>query len=163
MEYQLTRIPVVVAGMLIRRSVEEVYSSFIDPIHTTQFWFTKSSGLLEAGKTIHWEWEMYGAAVDVKVLKIEPPKQILIQWGPGDAWTMVDFIFTQKSPDCTFISITESGFTGDGDKLTQSAMGSAAGFELVLAGLKAYLEFGIRLNLIADRFPDQIISPYPAK
>jgi len=37
-------------------------------------------------------------------------------------------------------------------------MGSAAGFELVLAGLKAYLEHGIELNLIADRFSDLLVN-----
>jgi hypothetical protein len=30
---------------------------------------------------------------------------------------------------------------------------STEGFTIVLAGLKAWLEFGIRLNLVADRFP----------
>jgi hypothetical protein len=30
-------------------------------------------------------------------------------------------------------------------------MDAEAGFELVLVGLKAYLEHGIQLNLVADR------------
>ena len=33
---------------------------------------------------------------------------------------------------------------------------STQGFSLVLAGLKAYLEHGVRLNLVADRFPKGI-------
>jgi uncharacterized protein (DUF2249 family) len=37
-------------------------------------------------------------------------------------------------------------------------MESAAGFELVLAGLKAYIQHGIELNIIADRFPDHIVN-----
>jgi hypothetical protein len=34
--------------------------------------------------------------------------------------------------------------------------GSTEGFSLVLAGLKAFLEHNIRLNLVADRFPKGI-------
>jgi hypothetical protein len=54
--------------------------------------------------------------------------------------------------------LTNSGFSGDGDKVVEQAMGSASGFELVLAGLKAYLEHGIMLNLVEDRFPDHLVK-----
>jgi hypothetical protein len=33
-------------------------------------------------------------------------------------------------------------------------MDSTEGFALVLAGLKALLEYGINLNLVSDRHPD---------
>tara|TARA_R110000823_G_scaffold65353_1_gene153377 strand:+ start:1118 stop:1294 length:177 start_codon:yes stop_codon:yes gene_type:complete len=49
------------AQMMIRKPVEEVFKAFIDPNITTKFWFTKSSGPLKKGKTVTWEWEMYGA------------------------------------------------------------------------------------------------------
>jgi|MudIll2142460700_1097286.scaffolds.fasta_scaffold1296355_1 hypothetical protein len=42
-------------------------------------------------------------------------------------------------------------------------MNSENGFSLVLASLKAYLEFGIELNLIADRHPDLHIENQPGK
>ena len=51
---------VVKAEMLIRRPVAEVFEAFVDPAVTTKFWFTKSSGRLEAGKRVRWDWEMYG-------------------------------------------------------------------------------------------------------
>lgn len=52
--------PVVEAQMMIRKPAAEVVRAFIDPSITTHFWFTKSSGPLEVGKTVKWEWEMYG-------------------------------------------------------------------------------------------------------
>jgi hypothetical protein len=36
----------------------------------------------------------------------------------------------------------------------RSAIDSAGGFSLVIAGLKAWLEHGIQLNLVTDRHPD---------
>jgi uncharacterized protein (DUF2249 family) len=33
------------------------------------------------------------------------------------------------------------------------------GFTMVLAGLKALLEHGIELNLVADHFPNALVDP----
>jgi uncharacterized protein YndB with AHSA1/START domain len=44
--------------MLIRKPVAEVFEAFVNPDITMKFWFTKSSGRLEAGKQVQWEWEM---------------------------------------------------------------------------------------------------------
>lgn len=158
LDIKVTKAPVAKAGMLIRRPVTEVFAAFVDPEITTKFWFTKSSGKLVVGRRIRWEWEMYGAATELEVKELEPSKHILIRWGLAESPTTVEWIFTPRGKEATFVSITNSGFSGDGDSVLERALGSAAGFELVLAGLKAYLEFGIQLNLIADRFPDQIIG-----
>lgn len=51
-------------GMLIRKPVPDVFKAFINPAITTKFWFTKSSGRLEAGRQVKWEWEMYGSTTN---------------------------------------------------------------------------------------------------
>ena len=56
--------------MLIRKPVNQVFEAFVDPAITTKFWFTKSSGKLEKGKQIKWEWEMYNVSSDVEVKEI---------------------------------------------------------------------------------------------
>jgi len=154
----LTQAPVANTGMLIRKPVAEVYQAFIDPAITTKFWFTKSSGILEAGKIIRWEWGMYGASTEVNVINLEQDKRILTEWGDSDTKTRVEYSFTSRAGKNTFVSITESGFSGGGGKVMEQAMDSSSGFSLVLANLKAYLEHGITLNLIADRFPDHLIN-----
>jgi uncharacterized protein YndB with AHSA1/START domain len=158
MELHLTAIPVASAGMLIRKPADDVYEAFVNPDITTKFWFTKSSGRLESGKSIRWDWEMYGASTMVEVKELEPGKRILVEWDVDTNPTKVEWIFTVRTPDTTFVSITNSGFSGDGDKIVEQVMGSTSGFELVLAGLKAYLEHGIMLNLVEDRFPDQLVK-----
>jgi hypothetical protein len=65
----------------------------------------------------------------------------------------VEWLFTPHTDDTTFVSITETGFSGDGDSLVQQVTASTQGFTLVLAGLKALLEHKVRLNLVADRYP----------
>lgn len=68
------------AQMLIRKPIEDVFEAFINPEVTTNFWFTKSTGKLEEGKMITWEWEMYGAKTDVKVLQVIQNQLIKTEW-----------------------------------------------------------------------------------
>jgi uncharacterized protein YndB with AHSA1/START domain len=141
------------AEMLIRKPVAEVFEAFVDPDITSRFWFTKGSGRLEPRKQITWDWEMYGVSVQVRVKAIERNRRIYIEWPGERAPTTVEWIFTPLTDAATFVSITNAGFAGDADAVAAQAIASTEGFTLVLAGLKALLEHGIRLNLVADRFP----------
>jgi uncharacterized protein YndB with AHSA1/START domain len=152
-DLHLTRVPVMKTGMLIRRPAGEVFEAFVDPAITARFWFTKGSGRLEAGKVVQWEWEMYGISVAVTAKAIEPNRRIAIEWEGYRGPTTVEWTFAAQPDDTTFVSITEVGFTGDGDQLVQQVTDSTQGFSLVLAGAKAFLEHKIELNLVADRFP----------
>ena len=153
---QLTQVPISKTGMLIRRPVADVFEAFVNPDITTKFWFTKSSGRLEAGKQIQWEWEMYDISISVTAKAIEPNKRIVIEWPGYSGLSTVEWTFAPQKDGTTFVSITEAGFTGDGDELVKQVTDSTQGFTLVLAGLKALLEHNIRLNLVADRYPKGI-------
>ena len=155
-DLQLTQVPVSTTGMLIRKPAAEVFEAFVDPDVTTKFWFTKSSGRLEAGKQVQWEWEMYDISIPVSVKDIEPDKRILIEWPGYSSPTTVEWTFAPQQDGTSFVSITEAGFSGSGDELVKQVTGSTQGFTLVLAGLKALLEHNIRLNLVADRYPKGI-------
>ena len=153
---QLKQVPIMRTGMLIRRPVTDVFEAFINPDITTKFWFTKGSSRLEEGKQVQWEWEMYEVSIPVTVKAIEPNQRILITWPGYSALTTVEWTFAPRENNTTFVSITESGFTGDGDELVKQVADSTQGFTLVLAGLKAFLEHNVQLNLVADRYPEGI-------
>jgi len=153
MNLQLTKTPVAKAAMLIRRPVPEVFEAFVEPAITTRFWFTKSTGRLEQGKHVTWTWEMYDVSVEVDVKEIEANKRIVIEWGNYGEMTQVEWMFTPYGDDATYVTITNSGFQGDGDKVMKDALDSTGGVTWVLAGLKALLEQGVELNAIEDAFP----------
>jgi len=155
---EITHIPDAKAGMLIRRPAAVVFEAFVDPAITSKFWFTHGTGRLDQQRQVKWDWEMYGASVNVNVQAIEQNKRILIEWSGYDTPTTVEWIFTARPDDTTFVDITESGFKGDGDTLVTQAISSTEAFTLVLAGAKALLEHNIRLNLVPDRFPDGIAN-----
>ena len=97
---------------------------------------------------------MHGASADVKVTAHEPPQRLAIEWESKQGSTnTVEWAFTQR-PDGTLVSIRETGYNPDDPEVAAQVAESTSGFSLVLAGLKAYLEHGIQLNLVADRWPD---------
>ncbi|MCZ2129000.1 MAG: SRPBCC family protein [Bacteroidia bacterium] len=149
-----TKIPTVETQMLIRKPASTVFQAFIDPKITTNFWFTKSSGQLEIGKTVTWEWEMYGASTKVLVKDIIQDKKISTEW--GDPATTVDYEFTALTDDTTYVVIKNYGFNLTGDDLIQAIKDNTGGFTTVLDGLKAYLEHNIKLNLIGDKYPKEV-------
>ncbi len=153
---QLTQVPVTRTGMLIRKPAADVFEAFVNPDITTKFWFTKSSGRLEVGKQVQWDWEMYNISITITAKAIEPNKRIVIEWSGYRNPTTVEWRFAAQKDGTTFVSVTEAGFTGNGDELVKQVTGSTQGFTLVLAGLKALLEHDVRLNLVADRYPKGI-------
>lgn len=146
-----SNLPIVETQMMIRKPVETVFQAFINPAMTTRFWFTKSSGPLERGKKILWEWEMYHVSAEVYVKEIVPNKKISIHW--DTPVTTVDFEFTALSGATTYVVIKNYGFSQTGDELIEAIKNNTSGFTTVLDGLKAYLEHGIELHLVQDKFP----------
>ncbi len=144
-------IPTVETQMLIRKPVDEVFQAFINPAVTTNFWFTKSSGKLEKGKKIKWEWEMYNVSADIEVKEIVPNQLISIEW--DEPSTIVDFEFKEVTGTSTYVVIKNYGFQQTGDELIEAIKNNTGGFTTVLDGLKAYLEHDIQLNLVGDKFP----------
>lgn len=140
------------AQMLIRKPIENVFEAFINPEVTTHFWFTKSTGRLEEGKTITWEWEMYGVKNVVKVHQIIPNQLIRTQW--GNPSVNVDYEF-KTMENGTFVVIKSYGFSQTGVDLLKVINDNTGGFTTVLDGCKAYLEHGINLRLIEDKFPSK--------
>lgn len=151
--------PVAKAQMLIRRPAAEAFKAFVDPILTTRFWFTHSSGRLEAGQKIRWDWEMYGVSTTVEVKAIEENKRILIEWNGPDNPSLVEWKFEARSEGETMVRVRNWRFEGDADKTVSEALDSTGGFSFVLAGAKAFLEHGIELNLIADHDPAAQVTP----
>ena len=146
--------PSVETQMLIRKPVSQVFQAFIDPKITTNFWFTKSSGRLEVGKKVKWEWEMYGVSSNVLTKEIIPNKFISTEW--GNPSTTVDYEFIDLKNKTTYVVIKNYGFKETGNDLIQVIKDGTGGFTTVLDGLKAYLEHNIKLNLIADKYPKEV-------
>jgi uncharacterized protein YndB with AHSA1/START domain len=115
-DLNLTQIPIAKTGMLVRKTAADVFEAIVNPDITTRFWFTKSTGRLEPGKQVQWAWEMYDVSIQVTAKAIEPNKRIVIEWPGYSGPTTVEWKFTPHADSGgTFVSVTETGFTGSGD------------------------------------------------
>lgn len=148
--------PMAKTGMLIRKPVTQVFEAFINPDVTTRFWFTRSTGRLETGTACEWIWDMYQLTVPVSVQKVEPLRKIVIDWGEGRDRTTAEFTFQDLGSAGTYVEIINYGFQGNPDEILSQVADCCGGFNLVLAGLKAWLEHNVQLNLVGDRFPKEI-------
>ena len=144
------------AQMLIRKPIEEVFEAFINPAITKNFWFTKASGKLEVGKKITWSWEMYNVSTTVVAQEILQNQKIVFEW--DNPSKTVEINFRELDDDSTFVTVSESGYDKKGDELIALIKDATGGFTTVLDGLKAFLEHRINLNLIADKFPKEVVQ-----
>ncbi|MCV2444023.1 SRPBCC domain-containing protein [Acinetobacter bereziniae] len=144
--------PTIETQMLIRKPVAEVFNAFIDPAITTKFWFSSSTGPLKEGKIVQWSWDKYQVKSKVMVFNILENKLIQIAWGE-DPKTSVDFIFEVVSVEQTYVMIRNYDIPLQGSELIKFIIDATGGFTTVLDGLKAYLEHGLVLNLVEDKFP----------
>jgi len=135
--------------MLIWRPVNEVFNAFIDPTVTTNFWFTKSSGPLEEGKTVIWEWETTNVSALVNVDEIIVNKLIRLDWGHPIPILEIEFI--AYGDHATLVIIRNFATTLTVGKIINDVIESTSNLTSVLDGLKAYLEHNTKLNLIGDK------------
>jgi uncharacterized protein YndB with AHSA1/START domain len=146
----LTHEPVMKTGMLIRRPVADVFEAFVNPEVTTKFWFTKSSGKLEEGKQVQWDWEMYDISVPVNVKTIEPNKRIVIRWPSYSSLTTVN----GNSPPrrmAQHLSISQSLASGSGDELLKQVVDWTMAVHVGSGGSKRSLSI-TSIELVADRY-----------
>ncbi|WP_353165995.1 SRPBCC domain-containing protein [Acinetobacter sp.] len=143
--------PTIETQMLIRKPVSEVFNAFIDPEITTKFWFNSATGPLKEGKIVQWSWDKYQVKSKVMVFNILENKLIQIAW--GEPKTSVDFIFEAVGAEQTYVTIRNYDIPLQGSELIKFIIDATGGFTTVLDGLKAYLEHGLVLNLVEDKFP----------
>jgi len=139
-------------GMLVRRPPHDVFQSFVDPTVTTRFWFTNSSGPMVPGAVLRWDWAMYEVSTRVTVREVEEDRRIRFEWN-DDQPTTVELLFVPWQDDTTYVRVTETGYTEEGEALVQRVADSTGGFTTVLCGLKALLEHDIVLGVIEDHHP----------
>jgi uncharacterized protein YndB with AHSA1/START domain len=161
MTLQLSKPPSVETGMLVRRSPHDVFEALADPSITTRFWYTKSSGQMEEGAELTWEWEMYGRSVKVGVEEVGADRRIRFSWEGYDPAhpTTVEFVFIPYENDTTYLRITETGFSGDADTQVSRALESTGGFTFLLSALKAALEHDVTLGVTMDAHPPNLQMP----
>ena len=134
------------AGLKILKPVNLVFEAIVDPEKMSHYFISKSTGRMEEGKTITWQFPEFDMEVPVRVSRIVPDKSISYYWDDMDGTeTLAEITLKPMEDDGTFVSITEKGRDND-DAGINWLKRNTEGWANFLACLKAYLEYGINLR-----------------
>ncbi|HET7628203.1 MAG TPA: SRPBCC family protein [Bacillales bacterium] len=153
--YKIKRKPVLLAGMKERREVRmvtemttkmkinkpaaEVFEAVADPEKMGNYWFSSGTSRVEAGKTITWRYEEYGAEGVIHVKEVVENEKIVFDWGE----TSVAMVFRPLNEGSTILEVTESGFDENDPVVVEKLIDQKGGWTYMLSCLKAYLENGV--------------------
>jgi uncharacterized protein YndB with AHSA1/START domain len=130
----------------ILKPASEVFDAIVDPAKMSNYFISKASGRMEAGKTINWQFPEMDMSFSIKVHQVEKDKFISYSWNDFDGTeTKVDITITSKTDNHSFVSITESYRKNDDEGINWLRR-NTEGWANFLACLKAWIEHGINLR-----------------
>jgi uncharacterized protein YndB with AHSA1/START domain len=133
------------ATIQILKPVNEVFEAIIDPLKMSNYFISKSSGRMEEGKEVIWQFPEFSMEFPVRIGKIEPDKYISYYWEVEGAEHLVEINLKLRGENYTVVTITEKSRENDEAGILW-LKGNTEGWPNFLACLKAYLEYGINLR-----------------
>ena len=134
------------AALKILKPMNEVFEAIVDPAKMSNYFISKSTGRIEEGKTLTWEFPEFDMQFPVRADKVEKDKYISWYWVNAEdkVETKVE-ISLLPMKDGVFVTVTEKSRDNDEAGIKWLA-GNTGGWANFLACLKAYLEYGINLR-----------------
>jgi uncharacterized protein YndB with AHSA1/START domain len=133
-------------SLQISNTPKEVFDAIIDPEHMTHYFISKSSGKMEAGKTLEWEFPEFPGSFSVRLKSIKPHDSIIFEWdGDRHPLTVTIMLKSMDLGESTLVTVEEKEMDNNEEGL-QWLKNNTAGWANFLACLKAYLEYGINLR-----------------
>ena len=139
------------ASLQIQKPIEVVFDAIVNPKKITKYFISESSGPMEAGKEVLWEFEDFPGKFPVKIKDIQPVKSISFEW---DKETLVKITLEEQPDNSTVVKITE-GAKELSQKNLDWLADNSFGWGNFLDCMKAYLEYGINLRKGAFDFMKQ--------
>ena len=134
------------ASIQIQKPVHEVFDAIVDPLKMSNYFISKSTGRIEEGKTLTWQFPEFEMEFPIRVDKVEQDKYISWHWGNVEDKVETKVEITLKAmKDGVFVTVTEGPRNRDESGINWLA-GNTAGWANFLACLKAYLEYGVNLR-----------------
>ena len=133
-------------ALQIQKPPAEVFEAIVDPAKMSNYFISKSTGRMEAGKELIWNFPEFELDIPIRVGKIEPDKYISYYWKvEGGVELLAEITLTPTGPNVTLVRVRETGREND-EAGIKWLKGNTEGWTNFLACLKAYLEFGINLR-----------------
>lgn len=129
-------------SLQIQKPVEEVFEAIVNPQIMTKYFISESSGRMETGKELFWEFGDFPGKFPVKVTEVQSNSMVSFVW---DEETIVRIILEEQTDKSTVVTITE-GEKELSEKNLEWLIGNTFGWGNFLDCMKACLEYGINLR-----------------
>ena len=130
----------------IGKPAQEVFEAIVDPAQMSNYFISKSSGRMEAGKEVKWRFPEFDMEFPVRIGKIEKNKYVSFHWDSEDGKPLlVEITLTPQKDSSTLVSVTEKDMPHNEAGIKWLA-GNTEGWANFLACLKAWVEYGINLR-----------------
>ena len=133
------------ASIQIQKPINEVFEAIVDPNKMNHYFIKSSTGRLETGKTIEWNFPEFPDSFPVTGKTIRPDAYISFDWSGGLANQLVEISLSSFGEGSTVIKITEHEMNNDEEGIL-IMMRQTEGWANFLACMKAYLEYNINLR-----------------
>lgn len=133
------------AKLQISKPLHEVFEAIVDPVKMSNYFISKSSGRMEEGKKLVWQFPEFDMEFPIRAGKIEKDKYISYYWTMDGIELLVEINLTPADSNATIVTITEKSRDND-EAGIKWLKGNTEGWANFLACLKAYLEYGINLR-----------------
>jgi len=138
-------------AMQIQKPINEVFEAIVNPEKMSNYFISKSTGAMEEGKELIWNFPEFDFDCPIRVGKIEQDHYVSYYWKMDEIELLVEMTLTTRENNSTLVSITEKSRANDEAGLKWLS-GNSFGWSNFLACLKAYLEYGINLRKGAFAF-----------
>lgn len=137
----------------IQKPITEVFDAVYLPDKIASYFVTAgSTGRLDAGATVMWEFADFPGPFPVVVQEMQRNERIVFLWDAtspranGEPYkTRVEMTFKALSGENTLVSVIESGWE-ESENGYKDSKGNVGGWMNMLTCLKAYCEYGINLR-----------------
>lgn len=144
------------ATLQITKSPSEVFEGIVDPGQMTNYFISKSSGRMEAGARLMWEFPEFDGAYPVRVGELVQDELIRFYWDVDEVECEVGItLSTGAAPNSAVVRISEKGKFPDTESALKFMKSNTEGWANFLACLKAWLEYGINLRKGAFEFMNE--------
>ena len=130
------------ATLQIQKSIAEVFEAIVNPEKMTKYFISESSGRMETGKELTWEFGDFPGKFPVKIIEVQPDKSVSFIW---DEETVVNITLEEQPDKSTVVKVTE-GEKELNEKNLKWLTDNTFGWANFLDCMKAYLEYGINLR-----------------
>ena len=130
------------ASLGIQKPIEEVFEAIINPDIMTHYFISKSTGKMQKGSELYWEFPEFDGSYPVSVKEIKEYEYVSFVWDPD---SLVEIKLEKLGENDTVVRVFEEGHTDDEEGI-KWAIGQSEGWANFLSCMKAYLEYGIHLR-----------------